>query len=155
MIESLMAFLGGGAFRLLFGEISAAWTKYQDHKHELALLKVQAEIEAQRHGQQVEMVRLQAEARVQVVRVEGEADVARGEADAFAEAVRATSRSVGVAWVDAWNGAIRPALATMAAALIVGHFARAGFVLDEQGWPLVAAIIGVYIADRNLMKRGK
>jgi len=155
MIESLIAFLGGNAFRLLFGEISSAWTKYQDHRHELSMMRLQAEIEAQRHGQQVEMTRLQTEAAVTVVRVQGEADIARGETDAFVEAVRATSRSTGVAWVDAWNGAIRPGLATLAAALIAGHFARTGFALDEPGWALVSAILGVYIADRNLAKRGK
>lgn len=155
MIESLIAFLGGNAFRLLFGEISAAWTKYQDHRHELSMMRLQAEIEAQRHTQAVEMTRLQTEAQVEVVRVQGEADIARGEADAFVEAVRATSRSVGVAWVDAWNGAIRPGLATLAGVLIAAHFARSGFALDEAGWALVSAILGVYIADRNLAKRGK
>jgi hypothetical protein len=155
MIESLIAFLGGNAFRLIWGEISSAWTKYQDHKHELSMMRLQSEIEAQRHGQQVEMTRLQTEAAVTVVRVQGEADIARGETDAFVEAVRATSRSTGVAWVDAWNGAIRPGLATMAAVLIAGHFARTGFALDEPGWALVSAILGVYIADRNLAKRGK
>jgi len=155
MIESLIAFLGGNAFRMLFGEISSAWTKYQDHKHELSMMRLQSEIEAQRHGQQVEMTRLQTEAAVTVVRVQGEADISRGETDAFVEAVRATSRSTGVAWVDAWNGAIRPGLATLAAALIAGHFARTGFALDEPGWALVSAILGVYIADRNLSKRGK
>lgn len=155
MIESLIAFLGGNAFRMLFGEISSAWTKHQDHRHELAMMRLQADVEAQRHGQQVEMTRLQTEAQVSVVRVQGEADIARGETDAFVEAVRATSRSSGVAWVDAWNGAIRPGLATMAGLLIAAHFARSGFALDEPGWALVSAIIGVYIADRSLAKRGK
>jgi hypothetical protein len=155
MIESLIAFLGGNAFRMLFGEISSAWTKHQDHRHELAMMRLQADVEAQRHGQQVEMTRLQTEAQVSVVRVQGEADIARGETDAFVEAVRATSRSSGVAWVDAWNGAIRPGLATMAGLLIAAHFARSGFALDETGWALVSAIIGVYIADRSLAKRGK
>ena len=155
MIESLFAFLGGNAFRMLFGEISSAWTKHQDHRHELAMMRLQADVEAQRHGQQVEMTRLQTEAQVSVVRVQGEADIARGETDAFVEAVRATSRSSGVAWVDAWNGAIRPGLATMAGLLIAAHFARSGFALDEPGWALVSAIIGVYIADRSLAKRGK
>ena len=155
MIETLLSFLGGSAFRMVWGEIASAWTKHQEHKHELAMLQAQAQIEAQRHGQQVEMVRLQTEAQVSVVRVQGEADISRGETDAFVEAVRATSRAVGVAWVDAWNGAIRPGLATMAALLIAGHFARSGFALDEQGWALVSAIIGVYIADRSLSKRGK
>lgn len=155
MIETLLSFLGGSAFRMLWGEIAAAWTKHQDHKHELAMMQMQSQIEAQRHIQQVEMVRLQTTAQVEVVRVQGDADIARGETDAFVEAVKATGRAIGIAWVDAWNASIRPGLATMAGLLVFGHFVRAGWVLDEHGWALVAAIIGVYIADRNLAKRGK
>jgi hypothetical protein len=155
MIETLLSFLGGSAFRMLWGEIAAAWARYQEHRHELAMLELQARIEAQRHTQQVEMIRLQTEAQVEVVRVQGEADVARGEADAFTAAVRGTTYSYGIGWVDAWNGAIRPGLATIAGLLIAAHFVRQGFQLDEHGWALVAAIIGVYIADRTLAKRGK
>jgi hypothetical protein len=35
------------------------------------------------------------------------------------------------------------------------HVARAGWTLDEQGWALLGAILGIYVADRTLTKRGK
>lgn len=155
MIETLLAFLGGNAFRMLFGEISVAWTKWQEHRHELSLLEIQSRIDAQRHTQQLEMVKVQADAGIQVVRVQGEADVARAEGDAFVEAVRATGARSGVPWVDGWNGAIRPALATACILMVAGDWAASGWDLDNYSWALVSAVIGVYVADRSLLARGK
>jgi len=155
VISTVLAFLGGNAFRLIWGEISAAWTKYQDHKHEIALLEIQARMDTARHNQQLESIRVQAELGVQTIRVQGEADIGRAEADAFAAAVDAVGRPVGIAWVDAWNGSIRPALATICGVLWVLHVVRSGGVLDEQGWALLGAILGIYVADRTLRHRGK
>ena len=155
MIETLLAFLGGNAFRLLFGEISNAWTKWQDHRHELSMLEVTARMDAARHAQNLEAIRVQAELGVQTIRVQGEADVARTEGDAWLEAVKATGRATGIAWVDAWNGAIRPALATMCMLLIAGDWVQAGWDLDNYSWTLISAVIGIYIADRSLLARGK
>ncbi len=155
MIETLLAFLGGNAFRLLFGEISNAWTKWQDHRHELAMLQAQQLAEAARHAQNLEAIRVQAELGVQTIRVQGEADVARTESDAWLEGVKATTARTGVAWVDAWNGAIRPALATMCMLLIAGDWVQAGWDLDNYSWTLISAVIGIYIADRSLLARGK
>ena len=155
VIATLLSFLGGNAFRLLWGEVSAAWTKYQDHKHEIHLLEIQARMEAARHSQQLESIRVQAELGVQTIRVQGEADISRAEADAFTAAVQATATPTGISWVDAWNGSIRPALATICGVLWVLHVVRSGGVLDEQGWALLGAILGIYVADRTLTKRGK
>ena len=83
MLATLLSFLGGSAFRMLWGEISAAWTKYQDHKHELALLQVQAAMEAARHAQNLEAIRVQAELGVKTIAVQAEADIARTDADAL------------------------------------------------------------------------
>ena len=81
--------------------------------------------------------------------------MARTEADAFVEAVKATGARTGVVWVDAWNGAIRPALATMCMLLIVGDWVQSGWDLDSYSWALISAVIGIYIADRSLLARGK
>lgn len=155
MLETLIAFLGGNAFRLIWGEISSKWTAYQDHKHELAMLAAQSAAEAARHAQNLEAIRVQAELGVQTIRVQGEQDIARTEADAWLEAVKATGRTTGVAWVDAWNGAIRPALASVCMLMIVGDWAQSGFDIDNYSWTLVSAVIGVYVADRSLLARGK
>ena len=92
---------------------------------------------------------------VQVIRVQGEQDVARAEANAWEDAVKSIGRQSGIWVVDLWNGIIRPMLATICTALVVLHFWRAGWVLDEQGWSILGAALGLYLADRTLAKRGK
>jgi hypothetical protein len=155
MIESLFAFLGGSAFRAVWGEVASFVVKRQDHKHELAMLEVTARLDAQRHEQNLEMIRVQAAAGVRTIEVQGEADVARGASDAFVEAVRATNRATGHWLTDAWNAGIRPALATVCMLLWVAHVARSGWVLDDRGWILLGAALGVYVADRTLAKLGR
>lgn len=155
MFSALLSFLGGSAFRMLWGEISAWMNKRQDHAHEIERMRLQAEAEAAQHARNLEAIKIQHEMGVQIVRVQGDADVARTEADAWREAVKATDGSSGNWLVDTWNGLIRPGLATVCAALIVLHFWRAGWVLDENGWQLAGAVLGIYIADRTLFKRGR
>lgn len=155
MIETLIAFLGGSAFRAIWGAIASAWTKYQDHKHELAMLEITGRLDAQRHAQNLEMVRLQAEMGVKTIEVQGEADIGRIEADAFMRAVEATSKSTGYWLTDAWNAAIRPALATVCILLWVADVARNEWILDNRDWMLLGAVLGVYVADRTLAKMSK
>lgn len=152
---ALFSFLGGSVFRMLWGEISAAWTKHQDHKHELALMRVQAEMEAARHARDVERIRVQAELKVQEVQVMGDLAIQKTEADAFVEAIKAASKPIGIFFIDAWNGAIRPAMATVALAIWVLALYRAGFVPSEWDKELIGGVLGFYVADRTLGKRGK
>lgn len=155
MLSALLSFLGGSAFRAIWGEISQAWTKYQEHRHELALLEIQARMDADRHSRNLEAIRVQAELGVKTIEVQAEADAWRGEVEAFARGVELTGKSSGVRWVDAWNGCIRPALATLCMLLWALHVWRSGGVLDDQGWALLGAALGIYVADRTLAKRGK
>ena len=155
MLSALLSFLGGSAFRMLWGEVSAWLNKRQDHAHEIERLRLQAEMDAAAHARNLEAVRLQAELGVQVIRVQGEADVSRAEASAWQAAVESVGRQSGIWLVDVWNGIIRPLLATVCTLMVLLHFWRAGWVLDDQGWALVGAVLGIYVADRTLFKRGK
>lgn len=152
---TLMSFLGGGLFRTLWGEISSWLSARQDHKYEMERLRLQAELDAAQHARQQEAIRLQHELGVETIRVQADADLARLDAQAFATGVELTGRATGVRWVDAWAAAVRPLLATICTLLILLHFHRAGWVLDDRGWELVGAVLGVYVADRTLFKRGK
>lgn len=154
MIEALVTFLGGSAFRMIWGEVSSYFTRKQEHAQELASMQMQADLEAGRHARDLERLRLTADLGVREVQVAGDVALGKVEADAWLEVVKATGRQTGIAWVDAWNGAIRPALATLAALVVVYGVAQAGTV-DEWTQGLVAAILGVYVADRSLAKRGK
>ena len=58
-------------------------------------------------------------------------------------------------FLDIWNGSIRPALASMAMAIVVFEVLQNGFVLSDWDRELVGAILGIYVADRSLARRGK
>lgn len=155
MITTLLSFLGGSVFRMLWGEISNFINKRQDHSHEVERMRLQGDLDAAQHGRNLESIRVQAELGVKTIQVLSEAKIGEIEADAWSTAVEGTTKVIGVWFIDAWNGVIRPMVATWSLILISLHFAQAGWVLDDNGWGLCGAALGIYLADRALFKRGK
>jgi len=155
MFSSLISFLGGSAFRMMWGEISAFFTAKQEHVYEIERMKVQGLLEDEQHQRNMEAIKIQAELGVKVIEAQREADLDRIEYGAWASVVESTTKLTGIKFIDAWNGAIRPALATMAMFIIIGEVVSTGFALSMWVMDLVAAILGIYMADRSLMKRGK
>lgn len=155
MITTLISFLGGSVFRMIWGEASAWLTKRQDHAQELDRIRLQAESDAAAHSRNLETIKVQADAGVKVIEMQSSSAVKSIETDAWLEAVKGTNRTVGNRFIDAWNGAIRPAVATWAVIIITIHYANNGWVLDDNGWGLCGAALGIYLADRALFKRGK
>lgn len=155
IFSALFSFLGGSAFRMVWGEISAYFTRKQEHTHELESMKMQAELEAGRHERDMARIRLQADLKVQEVKVVGDVAIAQTDANAFVEAIKAAAKPIGIFFVDCWNGSIRPAMATIALAMWVLALYRAGFIPNDWDRELIAGILGFYIADRTLAKRGK
>lgn len=154
MFTALISFFGGSVFRMIWGEISSWLTKRQDHAQELDLLRLQEANAAAQHDRNLASIRLQADLKVEVIRVQADGAVSEIEAQAWLEAVKGTTKQIGIGWVDAWNAVIRPALATWSVAMISGHY-MLWWVLDDNGWALAGAALGIYIADRSLFKRGK
>lgn len=155
MISAIFSFLGGSVFRMVWGEASAYLNKRQDHAHEVELLKVQADLDQARHARDLEQMRLANELGVKMVEVQKDAAIAAGELDAFSKAIEAAARPTGIAWVDAWNGSIRPSYATVALGLWLVKVAAQGFKMDAFDAELLAVVAGFYFADRSLGKRGK
>lgn len=155
IISALFSFLGGSAFRMIWGEIAAWMNKKQDHAHEMDMMRLQSTLEAERHTRNLEQLRLAADLKLTEVRVAGDLAIEKAAADAFTEAQKTLRAPSGIKWVDGWNGSIRPAMATIALALWVFALAKAGFVTGDWDRELIAGILGFYIADRTLAKRGK
>lgn len=150
----LFSFLGGSVFRMIWGEVSAWMTERQNHKYEIERMRLQGELDAGQHARNLESIRVQAELGVQTIRVQAEADIERVQADGWLEAVKATGKAIGVAWVDAWNAVIRPGVATWAVVMItLSEFAV--IALSENALSVCSAALGIYLADRALFKRGK
>lgn len=155
MLSALFSFLGGSAFRMIWGETSAYFSKKQDHQHEVEMLKLQSELEDKASQRQLESLRLQNELGVKMVEIQRDAEVAAEEARAFTTAMRDAFKPTGIFWIDAWNGTIRPQFAQLALVLWFLKLAAQNFIMDEWDMGLVAGVLGYFIADRSLGKRNK
>jgi len=155
MIAALLSFLGGNVFRLMFGEIVAFLNKRLEHAQEIERMRLQGTLDAEQHGRNMEAIKVQAELQVKVIQVQAEGAISQIEAEGWLEAVKGTTKTIGIWFIDAWNGVIRPFVATWAVVMISAHFAQHGWVLDDNGWSICGAALGIYLADRSLFKRGK
>lgn len=155
ILSALFSFLGGSAFRMIWGEIASFLTKRQDHSYELERIKLEGELDNARHAREMERLRLQSELNVKEIQVQGDIAITKTDAEAFLGAVKEATKPIGIFFVDAWNGSVRPAMATIALAMWALALYRAGFVPNDWDRELIAGILGFYIADRTLAKRGK
>ena len=155
MISALLSFLGGAAFRMIWGEIAAFFTARQEHAHEIERLRLQGDLDAAQHERNQAAIRLQAELGVQTIRVQADADTARLEVQGWAAAVAQATAKTGIGIVDAWNGIIRPLAASIAIGLWVCALMSQAFVMNEWDRELVGMVLGFFFASRELMKRGK
>ena len=155
IISTLVSFLGGSVFRMLWGEISSYFNKKQDHEQELERMRLQNDLDAAQHDRNTAAIRLQHDLGIKTIQVASEAKIAEIETDAWLEAVKGTTKTVGIWFIDTWNGLIRPLVATWAIIMISIDFGNKGWKLDANGWELCAAALGIYLADRALFKRGK
>lgn len=153
-MSGLLSFLGGSAFRMIWGELSSFLNKKQEHNQELDRMKLIEQFDEAKHRREMESIKLQAEQGVQLVRVQSDAKIDEYEAKAWAALSEGTARQIGINWVDAWNAAIRPGGATWAIALLT--LEAFAFVNVTSGTLEVAwAFLGLFVADRTLGKRGK
>ena len=118
-------------------------------------MRLQNDFENMQHMRNQEALKLQSELGIQMVHVKSDAVVDQIEADGWITAVKGTTQVIGIWFIDAWNGIIRPFVATWAVIMVTLHFAKTGWVLDDNGWGLCGAALGIYLADRSLFKRGK
>lgn len=154
-MSSLISFLGGSAFRMIWGELSAYLSKKQDHKHELERIQAQSLADDQAHARRMDALKTQSELGIKMVNAAAAAEISKTEVSAWADVVAASGRKTGIAWVDAWNSGIRPAGASLALLMIIAEIIAAGFVIPETTQEVFFAFLGIFIADRSLGRRGK
>jgi hypothetical protein len=154
IISALLSFLGGNVFRTLFGEVFAWITSRQDHIFELDRIRLQETIDAAQHARNQDSIKLQADLGVKTIQVQAESVIGQIESGAWTSVVEGTTKTIGIVWIDAWNAAIRPGVATWAIAMLSLE-AFALLTLSENSISVCSAALGIYLADRSLMKRGK
>jgi len=148
MFVTLISFLGGSAFRMIFGAVSDWFGKKQDHANEMDMQRLQSELDSVRHTRDLERLRLQSDLGVKEIMVQADAADRKAMSEAFKEAVKATNTVTGIGWVDSWNHIIRPCGASISLLVWVVAMAVTGFVLDQMDWALISAFLGVFVGDR-------
>ena len=152
----VVSFLGGTAFRMLWGEVSSYLNKRQEHRYELDRMRLQDTFDVGRHQRLMESMRFQAEQQVKVIEVAARGEVDKIEAAAWAAAVGATTRKVGIKAIDALNAAIRPFGAVWALYMLTANeYNWLAQPLSDQTAQVCFAFLGLFVADRALGKRGK
>jgi hypothetical protein len=154
IISALLSFFSGNVFRMVWGEISSYITAKQDHRFEIERIEAQEKIDAAQHARNQEAIKLQADLGVKTIHVQAESAIGQIESGAWSKVVEGTTKTIGIAWVDAWNAIIRPGVATWAIAMLSLE-AFAMLTLSENSISVCSAALGIYLADRSLMKRGK
>lgn len=167
-MSALLAFLMSAGGRLLLSYIADWFNKQQQHTQEMAMLKLQGELDDKRHARDLERMRLQNDLNVREVTVAGDMEIQKLREVGFFKAVEAMDSAslTGIPFVDGWNRCIRPGWATVALFLwvikIIAQWASmdaswldGGIIMDEFDKALLASIAGFYFANREIAKGNK
>lgn len=154
-MSALLSFLGGSAFRMIWGEVSAFITAKQSHRQELERLSLQDRIDTAAHARNIESLKIQSELGIKTIEAQRDSIISQSEVDAWAESVKSVGRKTGNKWVDIANGFVRPILAYLSIIMVVASVIANGWILTALAADVVCAILGIYVADRSLQKRGK
>ena len=119
------------------------------------MMQAQAQLDAAQHERSMESLKLQSELGLKTVEVQAQTVIDKGDADAFTAAVSRSFTPSGITWVDAWNGIIRPAAATIVLFLWVAKLASQGFIMQDYDQELSGVVLGFFFANRALGQSGK
>lgn len=152
MFSALFTFLGGAAFRYALGRVIDWLEKRQDFLQEQKRLEAQERYEAARAERTNATIRLQAELGIQQVQIAGNVAADVEAAKAFTEAMKTANQPTGNVFIDAWNGSIRPAAASIALLLWMLQLLKAALAFTDWDRDLISSVLGFYFADRHMGK---
>jgi hypothetical protein len=141
LLATLLGFISS-----TFPDLLKMWKTKTDHKHELEIIKLQLEQQRQGHINRLEEVQIAA--------------------DSIESKVLYKTYNIGIKWVDALNGTVRPVLAYSFFLLYAAvKYAQISILLDSfnflESFPLIwqdedqtifAGIISFYFGQRAMSK---
>lgn len=146
----ILSFLGGTAFRWLFGEILGFVKAREEHKLELARMQLEHTQARDRHQWQQEAIAAAAAAGIKLVEAQSVAAAAKAADDALLLAIKGVNdASMRTDWIGQWNASIRPGLATVGIFLLIGQaLAPTHVILSALVTELICAVLGVFVGER-------
>ena len=83
-----------------------------------------------------------------LIEAQATAHTAAAEDDAFVQVIKTAATQTGIVLVDAWNGVIRPLLATISILLWIASLHQRNYVHDEWDRALISLALGVFVGGR-------
>jgi len=153
-MSALVSFLGGSAFRMLWGEAAAYISRKQEHAQTKEQVQLAAQEEEAAHKRAMEALETRSRLGLSQEAIQQELALQMGSQEIWGSATKATYQASGIAWIDGWNQAIRPAAATLALLAMITEIFLLGALTDWHR-EVFSAALGLFLADRSLTKRGK
>lgn len=166
-MTAILSFLGSAVFRWALEKFFGLAERGQDHKQEIERMRLQADIDADQHQRNLELLEVQSRLKLDLIKEEVRGAVEQADAQAFIESIKAGSKPSGFRPIDAWNGAIRPFVSTVCVGVwiwLLGEFVppyvasltsvekmAMAVVLVEFTINLVASVIGWHFGTRSLL----
>lgn len=145
----LPGFLGSATLRWLLGEALTFFKARQERKQELETMRLQFEQEKERRVWVKEEIAAASERETALVRVKADAAHDAAANKAILTSIEQLEVKSGVGWVDGWNHAIRPGLATAGVLMLVLEFLAPNLVtMADATRSVVESALGLYVGGR-------
>lgn len=147
-IGGISTFLGSAFARWAFGEVVDYFKNKQEASRELALMELQEKINAATHARNLEAMQKTADLQLKVFTEQAKYKLEQTDLDIYGKAVEGTFKQTGIYLIDAWNGAIRPLLATIAIYVWLRHLSQVGWVPSQWDLELMSSVLGLFVGGR-------
>jgi hypothetical protein len=148
-VSGLLPFLGGTAFRWIFGELFSYLKARQEHKQELELRHLERDIAKDNAIERRLEIKAAAEAGVQIIQAQREATHENMLDKMLSSAVEGVDKLSGIPFVDGANKLVRPTVAyTALLMLVLESFFPTHVVLKAATVELFMAFLGLFCGGR-------
>jgi stage V sporulation protein SpoVS len=147
MIAELIAFAGSATVRWILGEGIDFMKKRSERKQELEALEMNHKHDRERRQWNLDELKAAHVNQIELVREQGAGRLDEIGAMMQKAAVESLFTKSGVLWVDGWNGAIRPFLATCAIILICLE-PFMDIKIDEATKTFLFSALGLFVGGR-------
>lgn len=154
-MTGFLSFIGGTAFRWLFGELIGYLKARQETQAELERMRLEHEQAKDRAEWQRQAVAEAAAAGIKLVEAKAEAQSMQAADDAFLSAIGGVNEaSKRTDWIGAFNALIRPELAQVSIILLAAHaFWPQHVMITGIVGEVICGALGLFVGER-IKQRG-
>jgi hypothetical protein len=149
-MTAILSFLGSAVFRWILEKGFSIFERKQDHAQELELRRLQEQIDSASHERNLSLLERQAALQLELKEADHRGAIDMREYDALTESIK-SAQPTGIRWIDGWNSAVRPFVATVCVLMWLAILASNGFKPAEFDQAIIGSVLGWYFGTRSLL----